>query len=731
MSVTGGTPSMPAGEVEERIGPYRLIRRLGQGGMGVVYLAEGPDLQEVAVKVLRPHVAHDETARARLQREATTLQKVSHPGVAGILDHDLEADRPYLVTRFVPGRPLDEQVDDRGPLTPRKWLPLAGCLAESLQAIHLAGVIHRDLKPGNVMMLNGKPVMIDFGIAQAADDLRLTQTGLVIGTPGYLAPELIEGEMVSESADWWGWAATVTFAATGRRPFGKGPFEAVLHRVHTGQADLEGLDPRLKTLLSAALAPKKQDRPTQTEIMTGLTRYAEGRDALPPRSAPAAADTVQMHPPTRQMTRVMPTEDPDPVASEPSPTEVANLVPQIIPPLSAFSPIANKVRDAAAARKATKAAAAAAAGTAGGVAGSGTAAGVANSGTPGGVAGSGTAGGVAGSGTAAGVGGSGTAGGWGAGGSGLAAGSPGAAGGYGAGASGGAVAGTGAGGWGPGAHPATYSPAPVAAAPAAMPLGYQSTPQAVAPYQAPSRDVAPYRPPSREVAPHQQPGQGVEPHRAPATGRRTAVVVGLMVGLTGLIALYPLLGALAAAVCFVIARTVDRSSTALMRRRQVRGRAGRSDSVVAVASSPVQLVTAGLITLVCMILPLVMGAVVGGIVTGVTATAKSLTWQPLSAVGFAAAGLTALFTAWWGPGGNSLRRGAHITARHIFRPRWLATTAAVIFLAIGAYGFYEASQGAGSDWARIPAENATYQRPTLTDLRQAPFIRDIPIIGLN
>ncbi|MFB6725459.1 serine/threonine-protein kinase [Kribbella sp. NPDC056345] len=673
MSVTGGTPSRPAGEVEEHVGPYRLIRRLGQGGMGVVYLAEGPDLQEVALKVLRPHVAHDETARARLQREATTLQKVSHPGVAGILDHDLEADRPYLVTRFVPGRPLDEQVDDRGPLTPRKWLPLAGCLAESLQAIHLAGVIHRDLKPGNVMMLNGKPVMIDFGIAQAADDLRLTQTGLVIGTPGYLAPELIEGEMVSESADWWGWAATVTFAATGRRPFGKGPFEAVLHRVHTGQADLEGLDPRLKTLLSAALAPNKQDRPTQAEIMTGLTRYAEGRDALPPRESPAA-ETAQMHPPTRQMTRVMPTDAPDKPA-EPSPAEVANLVPHVIPPLSAFSPLANKVRDAAATRKATRAAAAAA-GAAPGVAGAGA---------------------VYGPGVAA--------------------------------AGGGTVAGAGA--WGPGAHPATYSPAPVAAAPPAMPLPYQSAPQPVAPYQPPSREVSPYQAPSKDVSPYQRPGQAVEPQRAPATGRRTAVVVGLMVGLSGLIALYPLLGAVAATVLFVIARTVDRGSTALMRRRQVRGRAGRSDGVVAVASSPIQLVTAGLITLVCLILPLVMGAIVGGVVTGVTATAKSVSWQPLSAVGFGAAALAALFTAWWGPGGNSLRRGAHITARNLFRPRWLATTAAVIFLAIGGYTFYEASQGAGSAWARNPAEGATFERPTLTDLRQAPFIRDIPLIGLN
>src|SRR3981081_2664555 len=135
MSATGGQPSTPLEEVEERIGPYRLIRRLGQGGMGVVYLAEGPEHQEVALKVLRSHVAHDPIARARLEREATTLQKVSHPGVAAILDHDLPADRPYLVTRFVPGRPLDEQVDARGPLTPQRWLPLAGCLAESLQAI--------------------------------------------------------------------------------------------------------------------------------------------------------------------------------------------------------------------------------------------------------------------------------------------------------------------------------------------------------------------------------------------------------------------------------------------------------------------------------------------------------------------------------------------------------------------------------------------------------------------
>jgi serine/threonine protein kinase len=611
---------------DERLGPYRLIRRLGQGGMGVVYLAEGPEHQEVALKVLRPHVAHDPIARARLQREATTLQKVDHPGVAGILDHDLEAERPYLVTRFVPGRPLDEQVDERGPLTPRKWLPLAGCLAESLQAIHAVGVIHRDLKPGNVMMFNGKPVMIDFGIAQAADDLRLTQTGLVIGTPGYLAPELIEGEMVSQSADWWGWAATVAFAATGRRPFGKGPFEAVLARVHSGQADLEGLDPRLKPLLAAALSPSKADRPTQEEIMNGLTRYSEGRDALEPRETP----TVAAVPPTRLVTRLMPTDEAPAEQEGPTPTEVAQLVPPVIPPLSAFTPLRDKIRDATAKKPVAE--------------------------VP--------------------------------------------------------------------PHPATYSPAPNAAAPAGMPLPYQSGPPA--PYSQPYPQ--PYQQPGPS-APVQPAAQPVQPAKAPPTGRRTAVVVGFMVALTGLIALTPVFGSAVAVILLVLARTVDRSSTALMRRRQVRGRSGKSDGVVAAAASPLQLVMAFLITLPCLILPLITAVVVGGIVTGVAATAYDLTWQPLSAVGFGSAALTALFFAWWGPGGSSLRRGAHIAARNTFRAHWLSALMAVVLLAIGGVTFYKATQGAGADWARTPIQTPNIQRPTLGDLRNAPFIRDLPIIG--
>jgi hypothetical protein len=255
------------------------------------------------------------------------------------------------------------------------------------------------------------------------------------------------------------------------------------------------------------------------------------------------------------------------------------------------------------------------------------------------------------------------------------------------------------------------------------------------PYQ--SQPPAPYQqagPPQQlergDRAPYQaDPNQG-KPQRAPATGKRTGVIVGLMVALSGLVALYPGLGTVVTIVLFVIARTVDRSSTALMRRRQLRGRSGRSDGVVAAASTPLQLVTASLITLPCLILPLTMGVVVGGIVTGVAATACGLEWQPLSAVGFGSAALTALFTAWWGPGGSSLRRGAHIAARTIVRPHWLSAAVAVVLLILGAIAFFNATQGAGAAWARTPIQTPDLNtRPTIDDLRDAPFIRDLPFIG--
>jgi hypothetical protein len=257
-----------------------------------------------------------------------------------------------------------------------------------------------------------------------------------------------------------------------------------------------------------------------------------------------------------------------------------------------------------------------------------------------------------------------------------------------------------------------------------MPLPYQSGPPYSQPYQQPYQQAGP--PATVQPAQPVQPGQ---PAKAAPTGRRTAVIVGFMVALTGLIALTPLVGSAVAVVLLVLARTVDRSSTALMRRRQVRGRSGKSDGVVAAAASPLQLAMAALITLPCLILPLIMAVVIGGIVTGVAATTYDLNWQPLSAVGFGSAALTALFTAWWGPGGSSLRRGAHIAARNTFRAHWLSALMAVVLLAIGGITFYQATQGAGAEWARTPIETPNIERPTLGDLRNAPFIRDLPIIG--
>ena len=259
-----------------RLGPYRLVQQLGEGGMGVVHLALDRQGKAVAIKVLRPHVAHDPDARARLAREVDTLELIRHPNVAPVLDADLEGPRPYLVTKYVPGPPLDDYVAEHGPLRGEELTRLADGLATAREAIHAAGVIHRDVKPGNVLIVDGDPVLIDFGIAHAVDDIRLTMTGLVMGTPGYLAPEIVEGADVSEATDWWGWAATLAFAATGQPPYGRGPMEAVLARVARGEANLGGTDPDLQPLLRAALNPHPDARPSNEEVIEALRRYAAG-----------------------------------------------------------------------------------------------------------------------------------------------------------------------------------------------------------------------------------------------------------------------------------------------------------------------------------------------------------------------------------------------------------------------------------------------------------------------
>jgi serine/threonine protein kinase len=232
--------------------------------MGVVHLAQDPQGGLVAIKVLHPDTTESANARLRLAREVETMRRVRSAFVAEVLDADVAGEFPYIVTRYVPGPTLEAMVRSRGPLSGSGLRRLAYGTAEALTAIHAAGVVHRDLKPGNVMLTDDRPVVIDFGIAQSPDATRLTQTGLVMGTPGYLAPEVIEGQPSSSASDVHSWGATMAYAATGRPPYGGGgdSFQTIFYRIVSGHADLSGVPGPLVPLLSAALARDPSHRPS-------------------------------------------------------------------------------------------------------------------------------------------------------------------------------------------------------------------------------------------------------------------------------------------------------------------------------------------------------------------------------------------------------------------------------------------------------------------------------------
>nr|NLD40497.1 protein kinase [Actinomycetales bacterium] len=257
----------------EEIGGYRLVRRLGAGGMGTVWEALDAEDRAVALKVLHPHISQDPGARQRLEREVRLLHRVRGPRIARVLDAEVEASEAFVVTELIDGLTLEEDVRARGPFTPNELANLARGLSEALHTIHAADVVHRDLKPSNVMISATGPVIIDFGIAQVADDVRLTQTGMVTGTPGYLDPEIVDGAPPSSTCDWWAWAAVLVFAATGRQPFGTGPHAAIFHRLHTGAVDVEGLEPASAAALRAALLPSSTGRLHPAAVLATL----EGR----------------------------------------------------------------------------------------------------------------------------------------------------------------------------------------------------------------------------------------------------------------------------------------------------------------------------------------------------------------------------------------------------------------------------------------------------------------------
>lgn len=306
MALTDGGTRTPAGG-ERAVGGYRLLSVIGEGGMGVVHLAQAPDGSRVALKVLRPQIVGDAEARDRLAREVATLQRVRSPHIAEMLDADPYAEVPFVVTRYVPGLPLHRHLEEEGLLEEADLRWFAGILGRAMRDVQAAGVLHRDIKPGNVLMEGRSPVLIDFGLAKVAEDSRITQTGWLMGTPGYLAPEILYGDDPTSASDVHAWAATVVYAATGRAPYGKGPTMAVLDRVRRGESDLSGVPDSLVPILTAGLSPEPHRRPTIPQIMAELDP-----GEFPGRKRDQAAAGPVAQTPTNPPTRVMPAQTPEP-----------------------------------------------------------------------------------------------------------------------------------------------------------------------------------------------------------------------------------------------------------------------------------------------------------------------------------------------------------------------------------------------------------------------------------
>lgn len=256
-------------EEGEELGGYRLIRRLGTGGAGTVWLAEDGGGTRVALKAMHPAMAASEESRARLERETRTVNSVRSPFVAHIVDAETEASQPFVVSEYVEGPTLAEILVS-GPVPLRGVAALSYHLASTIAAVHHANIIHRDIKPSNIICSPRGPVLIDFGIAMATSDQHLTSTGLVSGTAGYTAPELLQGHGATKESDWWAWCATLLSCATGRPPFGKGDVSATMLRVLEGDPDLAGLHPMVADALAGGLCPDPEERPSPSLIVADL-----------------------------------------------------------------------------------------------------------------------------------------------------------------------------------------------------------------------------------------------------------------------------------------------------------------------------------------------------------------------------------------------------------------------------------------------------------------------------
>jgi serine/threonine protein kinase len=279
----------------DRVGRYRLAGRLGAGGMGVVYAGSAADGRRVAIKVVRPELAHDPAFRDRFSREVSLLDRVRGRCVARVVDADPGGALPWFATEYLPGPTLDRRIDRHGPMSGDELHGLAVGLAEALVALHLREVVHRDLKPSNLILAPDGPKVVDFGIARALDETTMTRTGMILGSSGWISPEHYRGDAVGPPADVYAWGLIVYYAATGRLPYGPGRPEVVAARVLNTTLDTAGLPDRYREMVERALAKDPRARPSSAELLSVVATPLGYEDPL--TAATAFLDRTWIMPP--------------------------------------------------------------------------------------------------------------------------------------------------------------------------------------------------------------------------------------------------------------------------------------------------------------------------------------------------------------------------------------------------------------------------------------------------
>ncbi|UBY94488.1 protein kinase [Bifidobacterium pseudolongum] len=278
------------------VGGYTLVSRLGTGAMGSVWRVVDGGGTSYAMKILRDSLDDEDataqraqtTARERLRREAMALKRIKDPGVCSIVDMEIDDALAFIVTELIEGKNLREDVMQNGRYVGEDLERLASKLIDAVRAVHAAGIVHRDIKPTNVMISVTGPVLVDFGIAMGEGESHVTSTGLVMGTPGFIAPEIIEGTEANDATDWWSTASVLAFAATGAPVFGTQPMMAVLQREASGNANLQGLPPRTLQAFRAALHPNPRQRCTPAQLLEAIQSDAwQTPEPMPPFDSPA------------------------------------------------------------------------------------------------------------------------------------------------------------------------------------------------------------------------------------------------------------------------------------------------------------------------------------------------------------------------------------------------------------------------------------------------------------